>query len=405
MNLFPMPHPYLERYNYSEIFKVIAGYCRRWKSLSLYRIHPQILDPFRSLSGEDMPLLEGFHDFGTLDYPMGANGQSLPWLLLAIGNSVSLRDLHIVISGGFNFLDFRIQWARLRALQITITRPADGIGVFWGLVEACPLLSDLSLTLSHLEAARQLFNMEVAHPRHLFHLRRLNLAIAGRSGADFDSTVMNIFESITTPALHHLSLRLSTHYRDRDMVQPHSTGTNLPLQNFIARSQCILTSLELDMDFGSGFPTILDNSTSLTALSLRSPNWDPRADHRHPRSPSQLEAIIQTLTPSNESIWYPNVEEIVLKSCSPELVFALVDLIEARARATRLKSFTADFWFVTPAKAKILASARELAKSKNLGIKIEWRYQVVVQPMGSDDPQSYSTAGRGVPTSISHFYA
>ncbi|KAL0060273.1 hypothetical protein AAF712_012936 [Marasmius tenuissimus] len=382
------------QYNCSGLVKVIASYCRRLMTLSLCHIHPQILDPLRHLSAEDLPLLRRFYEFGSpVDGSLYAVGHSQTPLLQVIGKSISLRELRVCIVGGNSLLDPSVRWNHLRALQVAITeRAVDGLDVFRTLVEACPQLSGLTLFFSQMENGQHWSSVGAIHPRPWSHLQRLNLAIRGHFSVAFESAVLNMFETITTPALRHLSLYLSPSNVLRDR------NSSLPFRNLITRSHCALSSLELNMHLGTGFHISLDNSTSLTTLSLCSPTWDPRTYPSNPSFETHFKAVVETLTPSNNSTWYPNVERLVLRSCPPGQALALINLLEARARATRLKSFTADFGWVSPTQAKVLASALALAESRDLGIKIAWHYNVVADPVYLDDPHLYSTGGRGFPS-------
>ncbi|KAJ8095749.1 hypothetical protein PM082_022856 [Marasmius tenuissimus] len=395
MDSFPVNRPFLQ-YNYSGITKLIAGYCRRWLSLSLCYMHPQILEPFQTLSEGDLPLLEGFYELGTLKHPLFPPDQPLSPLLRTIGSATLLHDLRIGIEDEIVLFSIPIQWMRLRTLRVATTRQVDGVAVLQGLAEACPLLSDLSLILLERTSLGQQSSTGSVYPRQWNHLRRLNLEVSGHDGEAFESAILNMFESITTPSLSHLSLRLSIFYGQGDMeTRLYPTDKDLPFRNLVTRSQCSLVTLDLDMPLGTGFQTTLDNLTSLTTVSLRSPTWDPRLYPNDPSFRSHFNAVLQTLTPSDDMTWYPNVERLALGFCIPQQALTLVDFIESRARVTPLKSFTVEFGLVSSRETGILVSALELTKSKDLGVKVDWQYEVLPIRRDPHDLRLYSFSGPG----------
>ncbi|KAK1216429.1 hypothetical protein PQX77_020949 [Marasmius sp. AFHP31] len=393
MGSFPIERPSLW-YSYSEITKLIAGYSRRWLSLSLYYLHPRIIEPFQTLTGGDLPLLEGFYELGTLRHPLTLipPDQPLSPFLRTIGSANLVHDLRIGIQDEVVLFSIPIQWMRLRTLRVDTEREVDGVVMLRGLAEACPLLSDLSFTFLERGLGQQ-FSSGTVYPRQWNHLHRLDLHVTGDGSEAFESAVLRMFESITTPSLSHLSLHLSIFYAPDDMeTRLYPTEQDLPFRNLVARSQCPLVTLDLEMPLGTGFHTTLDNLTSLTTLSLRSPTWDPRSFPSDPSFRSHLNAVLQTLTPSDEMIWYPNVEQLTLRFCIPQHALVLVALIESRARVTPLRSFTVDFGSVSSKENGILVSALELVESKDLGVKIKWQYEVIPIRRDPRDPRLYSNS-------------
>ncbi|KAK1227780.1 hypothetical protein PQX77_009206 [Marasmius sp. AFHP31] len=375
-------------YDYSDFTEIMAKYSRRWKSIRLSHLPASALAPFDALSKEDLPLLEDFEEDAIMEREARLNpNQYPPAFMHAVGASPSLRRLHITAPAESTPLSLPIHWATLRLLELrlpfSVTPGIESIPFMHLLVESCPLLSECILTIQNNMIIPTHSNGPV-QSKHWNQLRRLNLELTGWCSEDFESSVNRIFESLTTPALTHLSFTLTVLYplgTDDNIERLYPTDKDLPFRNFIARSQCILESLKLTMPLGDGFYGTLDNLTSLTTLSLSSPTWNEQLYPRDPSFLSHLGAVIQTLMPSEESIRYPNVERLAFRPCTPRHALALVDLIESRARVARLKCFAADFGIVLPRNARILESALELVKSKDLGIKIDWRFYVASEGM------------------------
>ncbi|KAL0059763.1 hypothetical protein AAF712_013489 [Marasmius tenuissimus] len=369
-------------YDHSDFTKIMVKYSRRWKSIALSHLPASALAPFNALSKEDLPLLEDFEEDAIMEREARLNpSQYPPPFIHAVGASPSLRRLRITALVDSAPLNLPVHWARLHLLELRLPVSAapsiESVPFMHLLVESCPLLSECVLSIQENVIIP---THSTVQSKHWNRLRRLNLELTGWWSEEFESGVNDIFESFTAPALTHLSFSLTVFYPlgiDGNIERYYPTDKHLPFRNFIARSQCVLESLKLSMPLGDGFCGTLDNLTSLTTLSLSSPTWN---ENLHPRDSSflsHLGAVIEALMPSEGSVRYPNVERLTFRFCTPQHALALVALIESRARAARLGCFAADFGIVLPRNAKILTSALDLVKSKDLGVKIDWRFHVI----------------------------
>ncbi|KAK1218351.1 hypothetical protein PQX77_018967 [Marasmius sp. AFHP31] len=360
---------------YADCIGTIANHCTRWKSLFLSHVIPSAVKQFHRLSPENLPLLETFRDVGLpFDWDISL-GQSRRELLQAVGNSPSLRKLHITVRAVTDF-NLPIRWGNLRQLQVqaSIDLP-DCVSLVQKVVESCPILLECFFSFSLTSSDQFQPSSVLACRGEWNHLRQLRIGFRGRVDQTFYSAVLNIFESITTPVLTHLSLSFQTYGAD-DFGDGYPRDSDLPFHSLITRSRCSLKSLDLFIPLGAGLKKILNELPSLTTLSLSSPAWDPLSDTNEPIT-SQLEPVLQTLMSSEgESGPYPNIERLVFRHYPPQQAFALVDLIESRARSTRLRSLTVEFGQVSSNKlSNLVKSALTSVENKQLGVKIEWNYK------------------------------
>ncbi|KAL0059762.1 hypothetical protein AAF712_013488 [Marasmius tenuissimus] len=370
--------------DYADCIGTITDYCTRWKSLSLCHIIPSVMKQFHRLSSKNLPLLEAFRDVGApFNWPPSFD-QSQTTFLQIVGNAPSLCKLQITIRAVTDF-DPPIQWRQLRVLHIQVHFTlSDCVSLAQQVVESCPVLLECIISFFLTIHNQHQPSSALAQRKEWKHLRKLGISFSGGVDQTFYSTVFNIFESITTPVLTHLSLSSRT-YSANDFENVYPRDNDLPFHNLIMRSQCPLKSLDLYIPFGAGLEQTLNGLASLTTLSLSSPAWDPFSGTNE-HIPSHLDPVLQTLMSSEGSAPYPHIERLIFRRYPPQQAFALVDLIESRARSTRLRSFTVDFGDVFSNKtSNLVKSALESVESKQLDVRIEWNHRKPI-PIGLDGP-------------------
>ncbi|KAJ8095777.1 hypothetical protein PM082_022884 [Marasmius tenuissimus] len=365
--------------NYSDCIGTIAEYCMRWRSISLFNITPSAVNRFIGMSPGDLPLLEAFSDIGPDTHRMFPPSHPQPAFFHAVGNSPSLRKLRTTIRTTAD-LNHSIRWRHLRLLEIQVYLGfPECVSLIHGIVESCPLLLDCIVQFSIQFSHPPQSDDSIAHHREWYNLRRLGITFDGFVNESFQSTVLNVFESLTIPGLTHLSLSLpivgSESERDSD----------LPFHNLISRSRCNLESLELQMSYGTGLQRTLGELTSLITLSISRPSLVVYVHGDEPNSVHLDAEVTRTLVASEGSVRCPNVERLILRRYHPQQAFALVELIESRARSTGLKSFKVDFGDIRSKKSiQIVTSALASLELKQLSVEVEWKFR---------DP--YATSGGG----------
>ncbi|KAK1219108.1 hypothetical protein PQX77_018192 [Marasmius sp. AFHP31] len=356
--------------NYSDCIGTIAEYCMRWRSISLVNVTPSAVDRFSGMSARELPLLEAFSDIGPDNNRMFPPSHPQPAFFHAVGNSPSLRKLRTTFHTTSDF-NLPIRWRHLRLLEIQVyVGLPECVSLIHKIVESCPLLSDCIVRFS-IQFSQQFQSDEsIAHHREWYNLRRLGITFDGFVNETFHSTVLDIFESLTVPSLTHLSLSVPI------VGAESERDIDLPFHNLITRSQCKLESLELQMSYGTGLERTLDELTALTTLSIGRPSLVVYVHGDEPKSIHLNAEVTTTLMASEGSIRCPNVERLILRRYHPQQAFELVELIESRARLTRLKSFMVDFGDIRSKKStQIVTSALTSLESKQLSVEVEWKFR------------------------------
>ncbi|KAL0575408.1 hypothetical protein V5O48_006562 [Marasmius crinis-equi] len=190
--------------------------------------------------------------------------------------------------------------------------------------------------------------------------------------------ISHLFGSITAPALTHLSLFLKCSHvefgPDGIAYQAYPSNAEQAIRDFIVRSQCELTHLDLSIPFWNNPGATLDALPSLVALNTedlsRIPQHRPNTSNRT----LLIRDLARALMPSAGSIRCSVLEHFSIASCPPEDTAVLVDLAAARARITPLKLVRAKFGVLSATEIRALTPALELAKSKGLSGKIKWEF-------------------------------
>ncbi|KAK1219101.1 hypothetical protein PQX77_018185 [Marasmius sp. AFHP31] len=354
--------------NYVDCIGRIAECRTRWRSLSLVDIAPSAVHQADGLSPEDLPLLEAFNDIGHRNRRLFSHTRSQPTFFHTVGNSPSLRKLRTNIYSQADF-DLPLRWRHLRVLeiQVDIGLP-DCPSLVQKMAESCPLLVDCILLLNSPMNDQPQSNILVTRPRDWNHLRGLAITFHNYVDETSQLAVFNVFESITTPVLTHLSVTLFSYGDGLDR------SSDLPFRNLITRSQCNLESLELQMPYGAGLQETLDDLTSLVTLSLSHAKLSFSYGDDDPTSLHLDPIVTTTLMASEGPVRCPNIERLILQGYHPLRASALADLIETRARFTKLKSLTVDFGVIRSQKTyESVTSALMSVESKQLGVTVEWR--------------------------------
>ncbi|KAL0566591.1 hypothetical protein V5O48_015419 [Marasmius crinis-equi] len=363
----------------------LIQYSRRWKCLLLSHIPAHAMEPFNALTRHDLPLLEEFRDPGMLrnsfgSLPMLHSDDHTPPFVTTVGSLPSLRNLRITLRGRFN-LSPQFQWGRLTVLRVTsvgLIESLEFVSSLQRLSNLCPLLSECTLSLQYpnlgagtAEAPASIESQEWQS------LRKLNLTLTGgvmggSSDARLVPCISRLFESITVPALTRLSLFINCSHIEfgpNGIPSAHPSNVDQALHNLIVRSQCELTHLDLSIPSWDNPGVTLDALPSLVAL-----NVDISLAQQPSPNMSNGTFLLRNIAQSLMSVTCPVLEQFSITSCVPEDTAVLVDLVNARARGTPLKSLRAKFGVLSAAGIRTLTSASELAKSKGLGGKIEWEF-------------------------------
>ncbi|KAJ8095758.1 hypothetical protein PM082_022865 [Marasmius tenuissimus] len=356
--------------SYSNCIGIIADYCRRWRTLSLFNIIPSAVSRFQSISPEDLPLLVAFSDVGPQAHRMLPRSQTSSAFFETVGNSLSLRKLRTTINPDTG-LTLPVRWGHLHLLEIQTHIGLSECAPFvQRVVESSPLLLDCILLFSIGFSQQSQLSELVAHHQEWSRLHKLAITFDGYVDETFQSIVVDVFETITTPVLTHLSLSYSVFGTRPDRDRP------LPFDGLITRSGCALKSLELQMSYGTNLQTTLDHLTLLTTLSLSRSSLITYSNANEPSSIHLDPEVVPTLMASEELVRCPNIEHLILRHFHPRRASTLIDLIESRARFTKLKSFVVDFGDIQSKKTtELVTSAQALVESKELGIEIEWKFR------------------------------
>ncbi|KAL0573079.1 hypothetical protein V5O48_008890 [Marasmius crinis-equi] len=207
------------------------------------------------------------------------------------------------------------------------------------------------------------------------HLRALKLTFICEQVPIFGS-LFNVFESFTAPALTDLSLVVNPFHSWDSEPFSYPINGNLPFHDFVLRSQCELSSLQLSMPLAEeSLKKTLSLLSSLSSFIVDT-SLSPGYLHFPVSSANYLDIIVRALSPSNESIRCPALKDLYVTSCRPGEAIVLVNLIEARTvHTTELESLRAKFQTSSRTGVGMLKSALELGKSKGLGVKIKWEYR------------------------------
>ncbi|KAL0571481.1 hypothetical protein V5O48_010485 [Marasmius crinis-equi] len=308
-----------------DFMKMLVGFSRKWKSLSLSSLPPSFLRPLEALTPGDLPLLEEIRDVGTLVQlnPYFYNPPPVAPEVRFPEHSPALRTLHITLRNWSDFDPVSVRWARLTVLNLNFWKRMNGPWIFHRLAQLCPLLTEFTVDLGGWGSGSS--DHQLSPRNEWTHLRKLNFTVrapgAPRSAEQPDAgslpEVRNILESITTPALTHLHIR----YHYNDVISPDQESydliTNLnadiSLYDLIVRSRCVLAFLELSIPLGPQFPMVLSILPSLTTISLDLLASSAEAVTSHQLS--QLDTILDSLMPADDGAKCPNLRTIQLSSC------------------------------------------------------------------------------------------
>ncbi|KAL0572532.1 hypothetical protein V5O48_009426 [Marasmius crinis-equi] len=379
-----------------DLMKMLTGFSRKWKSLSLTYFPTSFLGPLESLTAGDLPLLEEIRDLGSLiplnpplGYPVGIAFQPVVPRLCFPRQSPALRTLQITLRTSSDFDPVSVGWARLTVLNLTFRKRANGPRIFHRLAQLCPLLTDCTVDLGG-------WGLGPDHqplPRNEWtYLRKLNFTlhapdspqVFGQPDTGSHSEVRNILESITTPALTHLHIC----YRYNAVISPDQESYDLithlnadvSLYDFIVRSQCVLVCLELSFPLGPQFPMVLSILPSLTTISLDLLSSSDEVVTSHQLS--QLDTILDSLMPVDDGATCPNLGTIQLSSCHSHNARTVLEFFDARAALGNLKTFTACFMVHSEADMDNLKSTLRDARDWRENVETIWEFMNCIPNYG-----------------------
>ncbi|KAL0571041.1 hypothetical protein V5O48_010920 [Marasmius crinis-equi] len=324
-----------------DFMTMVVGFSRRWRSLSLFCLPPSFLRPLEVLTSGDLPLLEEIRDMGTLVHPRSHPFQTPPTApeIRFPEHSPVLRTLHTNLRTWSDIDLIPVRLARLTVLNLTFRKHADGPSTFQRLAQSCPLLTECTLNLAGWGSSILGVSSPPLSPRAEWaFLRKLDFGVYvpnpppnyGVPATDIASHVRNILESITTPALTHLRIRqyypaaISPDQESCDLIT--NFNADVALYNLIARSRCVLVSLELLIPLGPQFPMVLSLLPSLHTISfdLLASSSGPHVTSHQQR---QLDAVLDSLMPTDDGTPCPELKTMQLWSCHPQIAPTVVDFL------------------------------------------------------------------------------
>ncbi|KAK7031033.1 hypothetical protein VNI00_013823 [Paramarasmius palmivorus] len=322
---------------YTEYLEILSQYSARWKTLYLSNIPRELLSPFQVLKANDVPLLSalsleanGF-EFGRHWTPVSGD---LEHPLHNITRTSSLRVLSLLREWADTFT-FPICWSNLTELHLC---PGSNNGTVFPDMNAVEIVQRLGQTCRSLRKCKlDLFisdfrGLSSVHCRHTWpHLSELSIQLQIEAYGTGEETgdvhlIRRIFEPITTPALSHLSLHVTSR---------RITLDEMPFLDFLQVSQCPIVSLALDLSLsGRALIEGLQAIPSLTAFHLKdvfqsTPYVSEEGEIiRLPPYPVLTSDVLRSL--SNRALC-PFLEEVILECCPAECMDDVVAFALARS--------------------------------------------------------------------------
>ncbi|KAL0070018.1 hypothetical protein AAF712_002915 [Marasmius tenuissimus] len=352
----------------SKLMKLLVGYSRRWKNLLLGHgvksYHQRALE---NLVADDVPLLETVRtgDFNLfIDFPNPFHGlppingiplpqvpQSRPAPMSNVLCKLSsLRSLHLQ-QGSMLSLNVPLDWARLTELSFNF-RPtafastASPIAILQRIAQTCHSLVILTFR------SRLTPGSSLAGPVIWSSLRELRLTFDGPYPDEFDDDdpfpllahLKDVYSSIITPQLLHLTLQLDNHERRSVLAD-----NDLPFHTLV-KGAPHLTHLQIISYHILGAEALsrcLQGAPSLTTLKLE-PERAPRQWSEYGRL--RLDRVIappadwapKLLSSLNELDSCPQLEVLDCGRCRTEDITSILEFVQDESRLSKLKQLRAD---------------------------------------------------------------
>ncbi|KAI3610755.1 hypothetical protein WG66_006918 [Moniliophthora roreri] len=407
---------------YSPMFNLLIRYSSQCKALNLKGFPVEILASFRNLKTSDVPLLEFLslesngHDFAS---PWGTSaGDNSDYALLNITRASSLRVLHLRYERVDPFT-LPIRWDELTELAIcpsvTPMSVTNLVEIIHRIAQTCQSLRKCTMDLFMTSANDfQIVHLET---QTWPHLTELNL----RLGINYPVMSPSLdkwrffFNTITTPALSHLSLSILTSPVDDSCME------EVPFMGLLLRSNCRISFLDLDVRLSDkALIDCLRCMPFLTKLHLTDTiQPSPYVTASDLVIPEPLPTTLTTdlfraLTPSSlstDEVLCPLLAAVSIRQCELVHIDALVSFAQARAQPGRnseiakLKSLRTTFQPDTFRNSSL--PAEELIKAERLkqsGVDVDWRSIYDTSVTGGEPPHMVNvTVTSGMPHPIERY--
>ncbi|KAL0571614.1 hypothetical protein V5O48_010348 [Marasmius crinis-equi] len=384
---------------YADIIELLVRYSPRWKTIALGpRIASLNLQPLERLKAEDLPLLQAVHSSTNL-FAFPSNPISPPSptpLANLLTHAPSLRSLHLACEL-VPSVDLPLRWSRLTELRINSLTSYASVTIepsqlVQKLAETCHSLIKLSIRAS-LPFPPHVFSTP-AEPLDWESLREFEIMFEGycyefsNGGTQtrFSTGIRNTFKAFTAPNLRHLSFHIiSLSNTGSAEVPPGLNEEGAPFEEFISRSRCMLTVLDVSLPRSLNVEAV---SKSLRLLpSLKSLKLGHPVRRNSPAPDLQtLQVLREWIKAVFHALLLPDMcedlEELECEGCYADADAAglMVDLAFARQR---LKAFKADFGTVSRGGVDILVSClnakvRELRETRK--VQVDWTWQEEAPP-------------------------
>ncbi|KAL0567847.1 hypothetical protein V5O48_014142 [Marasmius crinis-equi] len=205
--------------------------------------------------------------FSHIHTPQSTSASPTPFTQLLCKLPV-LRRLSISGENSDDVLSLMLRWDTVTDLRIAPYIESNIQGFIARLVESCPSLSSLSLTIPGLPSSQQQpsYHESITYSQWNF-LRTLDISFLEgywhEFNDQFSEAVAETFQRLRTPALEHLTLNVIQHGPSR---RSGYVGPTMPFHDMIVRSNSPITHLALDTFFFSNTEALSRTCESFPSL-------------------------------------------------------------------------------------------------------------------------------------------